>query len=119
MSNLSILILCGSSPRHLYVANALCKAGNPIAIVQETGSHWTLNKVLKLLKPSVFYRKASRWIRDRKRYSGNKEEAFFFAEQSAKLDQPDLVVSVPHINHPDVIKLAEQSQPDVIAVFGT
>ena len=50
MSNLSVLILCGSSPRHLYVANALCKVANPIAIVQETGTKWTLSKVMKLLK---------------------------------------------------------------------
>ncbi len=119
MSNLSILILCGGSPRHLYVANKLCKAGRPVAIVQETGSHWTLGKILKLLKPANFFRKIWRWIRDRKRYSGNKEETFFFGDQPAKLDRPDLVVNVPHINHPDVVKLAEKSQPDVIAVFGT
>jgi len=119
MSDLSILILCGRSPRHLYIANKLCQAGKPIAIVQETGTSWTLKKVLKLLKPSVFYAKASRWVRDRKRYTGNKEEAFFFAEQTAKLDRPELVVNVPHINHPDVLKLAAESQADVIAVFGT
>jgi len=119
MSNLSILILCGSSPRHVYVANKLCQAGKPIAIVQETGTSWTVNKVLKLLKPSVFYAKASRWIRDRKRYTGNKEEAFFFAEKTAQLEYPELVKKVPHINHPDVLKLAEETQPDVIAVFGT
>lgn len=119
MSNLSILILCGSSPRHFYIANALCKAGEPIAIVQETGRQWTLNKVLKLLKPINFYRKAWRWLRDRKRYTGNKEEVFFFGDQPAKLDQPNLVVNVPHINHPDVLKLAKETQPDVIAVFGT
>lgn len=119
MSNLSILILCGSSPRHLYIANALCKAGKPIAIVQETGRQWTLNKILRFLKPTNLYRKAWRWLRDRKRYTGNKEEEFFFADQPAKLDQPDLVVSVPHINHQDVLSLAEKTQPDVIAVFGT
>ena len=119
MSNLSILILCGSSPRHLYVANKLCKAGNPIAIVQETGTQWALGKVLKLLKPANFFRKVWRWLRDRKRYTGNKEQAFFFGDQPAKLDRPDLVANVPHINHPDVVKLAEQNQPDVIAVFGT
>ena len=119
MSNLSILILCGSSPRHLYIANKLCQAGKPIAIVQETGTNWTLKKVLKLLKPVNFYNKASRWIRDRKRYTGNKEEAFFFGDQNTKLDRPDLVINVPHINHPDVVKLAEETKPDVIAVFGT
>ncbi len=119
MSNLSILILCGSSPRHLYIANALCKAGKPIAIVQETGTQWTLKKVIKLLKPVNFYRKAWRWIRDRKRYTGNQEAHFFFGENPAQLDQPQLVINVPHINHPDVVKLAEETQPDVIAVFGT
>lgn len=119
MSNLSILILCGSSPRHLYVANKLCSAGKPIAIVQETGTHWTLKKILKLLQPINLFQKVWRWLRDRKRYRGNKEEQFFFGDKPAKLDRPELVVKVPHINHHDVIKLAENSQPDVIAVFGT
>ncbi|RLA48922.1 MAG: formyl transferase [Gammaproteobacteria bacterium] len=119
MSKLSILILCGNSPRHLYIANRLCDAGNPIAIVQETGTQWSLRKIIKLLKPANFYRKACRWLRDRKRYTGNREESFFFGSQPAKLDHPELIVSVPHINHPDVLKLANKSQPDVIAVFGT
>ncbi len=118
MSNLSILILCGQSPRHLYVANALSEAGETIAIVHETGSHWTLKKILKLLHPVNFYRKLWRWLRDRKRYTGNKEEKFFFGENKARLEREDLVVNVPHINHPDVVKLAEEKQPDVIAVFG-
>jgi len=119
MSNLSILILCGSSARHLYVANALCKAGKPIAIVQETGAQWSLAKVFKLLKPTKLYRKVWRWLRDRKRYTGNKEDEFFFGDQEARLDRPDLVINTPHINHPDVVRLAEKTQPDVIAVFGT
>lgn len=120
MSKISILILCGSSPRHKYVANKLCQAGEVVAIVQETGSHWNFQKVVKLLlKPGIFFRKIWRWLRDRKRYSGNKEQHFFFGDRSAEFDHPELIVNVPHINHSDVVQLAQRAQPDVIAVFGT
>ena len=119
MSNLKIMILCGRSPRHLYVANKLCSASNPVAIVQEVGSQWTAKKVLKLLRPYNFFRKVWRWLRDRKRYIGGGEAKFFFNSTEPKLDRPDLVVEVPHINHLDVVALADKLQPDVIAVFGT
>ena len=119
MSNLKVIILCGRSPRHLYVANKLCSASNPVAIVQEVGSQWTAKKVLKLLRPDNFFRKVWRWLRDRKRYVGGGEAKFFFNSTEAKLDRQDLVVEVPHINHPDVVGLADKLQPDVIAVFGT
>ena len=42
MSRLRLMILCGRSARHLYVANALCRAGDALAIVQETGGEWNL-----------------------------------------------------------------------------
>lgn len=119
MSNLSILILCGRSPRHLYVANRLCKASKPLAIVQETGTKWTFKKVLKFLRPDNFLRKIWRWLRDRKRYTGGGESRFFFGDDIPVLDREDLVVEVPHINHPDIVKLADKLKPDVIAVFGT
>jgi hypothetical protein len=119
MSNLKVMILCGRSPRHLHVANKLCAASNPVAIVQEVGSQLTAKKVFKLLRPDNFFRKLSRWIRDRKRYTGGGEAKFFFGSTEPKLDRPDLVVEVPHINHPDVITLTDKLLPDIIAVFGT
>ena len=116
----SILILCGSSPRHIYVANKLCQSNDVIAIVQETGTNWSVEKILKLLrKPNIFFRKVWRWLRDRKRYAGNPEKRFFFGDKPAAFDRPDLIFNVPHINHPDVVELAKTSQPDVIVVFGT
>ncbi len=119
MSNLKVMILCGRSPRHLYIANKLCAASEPVAIVQETGSHWTLKKLLNKLKPANLYKKIWRWLRDRKRYTGGKEARFFFGKKEPSLDRPDLVKEVPHINHPDVLKLADELQADIIAVFGT
>jgi methionyl-tRNA formyltransferase len=120
MSDLSVLILCGGSPRHFYVANRLCRAGHPLAIVQETGGEARFTKLLKLLpKPRRLWRKVWRWLRDRRRYLGNGEARFFFGDRPPKLDRQDLVVNVPHINHPDVIALADKYQPDIIAVFGT
>jgi len=41
MSDLSIMILCGRTPRHLHVANRLCENARPLAIVQETGRRLT------------------------------------------------------------------------------
>jgi hypothetical protein len=119
MGRLKILLLCGRSPRHLYVANALCQAAEVQAIVQETGSEWNAKKVYKLLRPDNLTRKLWRWLRDRRRYTGNREGKFFFPDKTPALDRPDLVVEVPHINHPEVVALADRLQPDLICVFGT
>ncbi len=119
MSRLRIMILCGRSARHLYVANALCHAGEVLAIVQETGSDWNVKKTLKKLQPDNLLRKAWRWLRDRRRYTGNPEARFFFPDSEPRLDQPERVREVPHINHPEVVNMARELQPDLICVFGT
>jgi hypothetical protein len=119
MAELSVMILCGPSPRHIYVANRLTLAARPVAIVQETGTKWTLRKVVKTLKPGEFSRKAGRWLRDRRRYAGNKEAEFFFEDRPPIFIREELVTRVPYINHPKVTELARQRNPDVIAVFGT
>ena len=41
---LRVMVLCGHSPRHFYVANALCEAAEVIAIVQETGAEFSWKK---------------------------------------------------------------------------
>jgi hypothetical protein len=87
--------------------------------VQESGSEWNLRKVLRLLRPDNFFRKAWRWIRDRRRYYGNPEARFFFGESPPHINYPQLVKEVPYINHPDVVRLADELEPDLIAVFGT
>jgi len=119
MSDLSVLILCGRSPRHLYVANRLCKAARPLAIVHETGTQWTAAKIASKLQPAKLGRKAWRWLRDRRRYVGGGEGKFFFGSEAPALDRPDLVREVPHINDPRVVALARELRPDIIAVFGT
>jgi len=87
--------------------------------VQGTGSQLTLRKIKKQLKPGILWRRGWRWLRDRHRYAGDGEANFFFGASQARLGRQDLLVEVPHINHPDVVALAERLQPDVIAVFGT
>ncbi len=119
MSSLSVLILCGRSPRHLYVANRLCEATRPVAIVQETGTPWSVKKIVRTLRRGGAWRKAWRLLRDRRRFAGGAEARFFFGTQPARLVRQDLLIEVPHINHPDVAALSERLQPDVIAVFGT
>jgi methionyl-tRNA formyltransferase len=113
------MILCGRSARHVYVANALCRAGDAVAIVQETGGEWKLRKTLKKLRPDRLARKLWRWVRDRRRYAGNPEAKFFFPHGEARLMHPERVREVPHINHADAVKLAHTLQPDLICVFGT
>lgn len=116
---LRVLVLCGRSARHLYVANALCRAADVQAIVHESGSEFSWKKLARTLRPDNFFRKAWRWLRDRRRYTGNPEAKFFFGDHPPRLDRPDLVREVPHINHPDVVALARELRPDVVAVFGT
>ena len=119
MSSLSVMILCGRSPRHLHVANRLGDSARAVAIVQETGSQLSAGKILRQLEPGNFARKAWRWLRDRRRYRGDGEARFFFGAGTPRLLRQDLLVEVSHINHPDVVALADRLQPDVIAVFGT
>jgi hypothetical protein len=113
------MILCGRAPRHLYVANGLCEAASAVAIVQETGGEITAGKFLRQLRPAALWRKGWRWLRDRRRYAGGGEARFFFGDREPRLARPDLRVEVSHINHPDVVALADRLKPDVIAVFGT
>ena len=119
MNELTVLILCGRSPRHLYVANRLCKAAMPLAIVQETGREWTARKASRVLRPSNLWSKASRRVRDRKHDRGDGEAKFFFGSEEPALAQPELVVEVPYITHPEVSALTDRLKPDIIAVFGT
>ncbi len=120
MSSLKVLVLCGQSPRHLFVANRLCEAADVQAIVHESGKEFDLVRVYKLLmRPKMLCRKAWRWLRDRRRYSGNPEARYFFGDASARLDRQELVSYVSDINDPVLVELAEKLQPDVIAVFGT
>ena len=120
MTELRIIILCGRSPRHLYVANRLCCAGRPIAIVQETGSEKVWEKFIKLaLHPRSLKRKCWRFLRDRRRYAGGKEARFFFGTDQPFLERKELLFEVPHINHQSLLDLVQRTQPDLIAVFGT
>ena len=119
MDKLRIMVLCGRSPRHIYVANALCEAAEVLAIVQEGGSEWNARKFIKMLRPDNFFRKVWRWLRDRRCYTGNREARFFFDDGQAALDHPELVKQVPHINHSEVVRLADDLDSDLIAVFGT
>ena len=115
----TVMVLCGRSPRHLWVANELCRAGTPVAIVQETGREWSARKLVKLLVPSIALPKAWRWLRDRWRYVGGAEARFFFGEKTPSLVRADLLHEVAHINEANVVRLARTLSPDVIAVFGT
>jgi methionyl-tRNA formyltransferase len=72
-----------------------------------------------MLRPDNLFRKAWRWIRDRKRYAGGKEAAFFFGTQEPKFASGPRLLRVTTINDPAVVALADELSPDLIAVFGT
>ncbi len=118
-SPLRVMVLCGRGPRHIHVANALCEAAEVVAIVNETGSAFSWKKLFRTLRPDNLTRKIWRWLRDRRRYTGNPERRFFFGEAEARLARPDLLREFPHINHPDVVALARELKPDLLCVFGT
>ena len=84
MSGLRVLILCGHSPRHLYVANRLCCAAEVIAIVHESGGERSWKKLKQQLRPRRLWNKAWRWLRDRRRYTGGGEATFFFGEADSE-----------------------------------
>lgn len=119
MPDLKVMILCGRSPRHVFVANRLCDSSNVVAVVQEMGAPWSARKLGKLLRVRTSANKAWRWLRDRWRYTGDAEARFFFPEGEPRLDHPQLVHPVPTVNDERVVELARKLQPDVIAVFGT
>ncbi len=114
-----VLVLCGTAPRHLFVANALCAATEVVGIVHERGGEWTWKKVRRQMRPAALWRKVSRRLRDRRRFAGGGEARFFFGDAPPALARSELVRWVPHINHPSVVALADELDPDVIAVFGT
>lgn len=115
----TVVILCGGAPRHVYVANRLCQSLDVRAIVQEVGRRITPAKLASMAKPNVAFRKIGRWLRDRKRYTGNREAGFFFDQAHVSLDRSDLLQRAEHVNDAAVFETVERLSPDIIAVFGT
>ena len=115
----SVVVLCGGAPRHVYVANRLCRSFEVRAVVQEVGRRITPAKLVALAKPDVAVRKIGRWLRDRRRYTGSREAEFFFGREEARLDRTDLLRRAEHINEPAICDTVQQLAPDVVAVFGT
>jgi methionyl-tRNA formyltransferase len=114
-----VVVLCGGAPRHVYVANRLCRSLDVVAIVQEVGRRITPAKLASLAKPQVAARKIGRWLRDRRRYAGSPEARFFFGEAEVRLDRPELLQRAEHINGRAVFEAVQRLTPDVVAVFGT
>jgi methionyl-tRNA formyltransferase len=113
------MVLCGRSPRHLYVANSLCAVAEVVAIIHETGSAFTWKKLFRTMQPGNLFPKVGRWLRERGRNDEERERRFFFCEAPARLAHPELVREFPHVNHPDVLALTRRLKPDLMCVFGT
>jgi folate-dependent phosphoribosylglycinamide formyltransferase PurN len=119
MPQTKVVVLCGGAPRHVYVANRLCRSLDVQAIIQEVGRRITPSKLASLAKPEVAARKIGRWLRDRKRYVGNREAEFFFREKEARLDRADLLRRAEYVNDAEVFDIVRRLSPDIVAVFGT
>jgi methionyl-tRNA formyltransferase len=117
--NARVVVLCGGAPRHVYVANRLCRSLDVVAIVQETGRRITAAKLASMARSTVAVRKIGRWLRDRGRYTGNREARFYFGEKEVRLDRPELAQRAEHINDRAVFDTVQRLAPDVVAVFGT
>jgi methionyl-tRNA formyltransferase len=114
-----VVVLCGGAPRHVYVANRLCRSLDVLAIVQEVGRRITPAKLAALASPPVAARKVGRWLRDRRRYAGNREADFFFDGAPVRLERPELAQRAEYINEPTVYETVQRLAPDFVAVFGT
>ena len=114
-----VVVLCGGAPRHVYVANRLCRSLDVVAIVQEVGRRITPAKLAALAKPAVAARKIGRWLRDRRRYAGNAEARFFFGDSEVVLERPELLQRAEYVNDRAVFDTVQRKAPDVVAVFGT
>jgi len=121
MSQLSVIILCGQSPRHLYFcqpiyANLQAAGHNPGGRARRPAKK---NNQAAAKNPANYGAKSGAGCGIANVTAAIKKPRFFFADQPPQLDRNDLRVEAPHINHPDVIKLIDECQPDLIAVFGT
>lgn len=119
-SRLSVLILCGSGPRHLYVANRLIQAGGVVGVVQEVGSRPTLKKIMRLIFfPTLLFKKFWRSFRERRLKIGAQEARFFFGDQPPRLNWDGPWLGASYINHPQVFAMVQRLRPELIIVFGT
>jgi methionyl-tRNA formyltransferase len=104
------MVLCGRSPV-ICTWPTRCAIGEVLAIVQETGSEFSWKKLAAPAAPRQLLPQVWRWLRDRRRYTGNREAKFFFGDQTAASGPPELVREVPHINHPDVVAWRANCSP--------
>jgi len=88
------MILCGRSPRHLYVANRLCASARALAIVQETAPS-SARKILAKLRPAnlAARRGAGCAIAGA---TSRREARFFFGDEAPRLARQDCRCSSPH-----------------------
>lgn len=112
-------ILCGSSPRACFVANALCERLNVCCIISEVGREWSWRKVRRNLSPSVLsakaYRRVQPWL-----FPPDADAArFLFPDGRPRFEAGQLVSRTAHINAPAVAETLRRQRVDFIAVFGT
>jgi folate-dependent phosphoribosylglycinamide formyltransferase PurN len=119
MSTLSVMVFTRDGPRHAYFAHALSSRSRVVAVVQESGMHWTWRNVVDTFRPDRLHRRTWRWLRENDRRAASEEARFFFGETEPVRSGAARVLRATSINDARVVRLAVDLAPDLIGVFGT
>ena len=114
-----VAVLCGRSPRSIYVANALCAGLNVRCVICEVGREYSWKKVRANVTPATIRAKLYRRVQPYLFPPDVDQGRFFFPDNKPHFAEPRLVHQVAHINAPVVVELLERHKIDLVAVFGT
>ena len=112
-------VLCGGSPRSMYVANTLCAGLDVACILCEVGREYSWRKLRRSLRPAIIRAKLYRRIQPRLFPPDVDQGRFLFPDGRPRFANPQVVHRIAHINAPRVVDLLERHSVDFVAVFGT
>lgn len=112
-------VLCGSSARSMYVANALCERLDVACVISEIGWKRSFEAIRKNLRASALRTRFGRKIRQLLHLPDINQDNFFFPDHPPRFESSAPLVRVAHINDSAVECAMRQFNVDTLAVFGT
>jgi len=112
-------VLCGSSSRSQFVANALCAKLDVGCIVSEVGREYSWRKLRKHLKPATWSARIHRTLRPRLFPPDVDQDRVLFGDRPPRFVAAGIVHRVSHINSPECVRVLDEARVDALAVFGT